>query len=104
LTGWTVVTRDPEWDDVEREKMQALEDYEADVCECGLHKSVADQDPDLEFVYRKCPTCAGIAQQMRAQEAIDEEKVKNLGEHPAPEADRPTDGRHVALRLKLSAD
>lgn len=98
----TVVTRDPEWDDLEREKMQALAQYESGVCECGLHESVAAEDPDLELVPRYCPTCAGIATAMRVVHANDDVAIKELGENPAPDAPRPDDGRHFGLSGKVS--
>lgn len=77
--------------------MEGLALYEAKVCECGLHESVADEDPDLELDYRVCPVCAGTARQMRIQHAEDDEQ---LGEKPAPSKVRPDDGRYVRLRHK----
>lgn len=99
----TIVTREPEWDDHERAKMQALTEYEAKVCDCGFHESVADTDPDLELVFRTCPVCAGTAQQMRVIAAQDDKAVEKLGKTPAPEAVRPDDGRHIGLRRKMPA-
>ena len=92
----TIVTREPEWDDQQRTNMLALAEYEADLCACGLPKHVADADPSLEVKYRVCPVCAGLAKTARIQQSIDETATRALGEKPAPEADRPTDGRHFA--------
>ena len=92
----TIVTRDVEWDDQQRANMLALAEYEADLCACGLPKHVADTDPHLELKYRVCPVCAGLAKAARMQQKLDEEEVRTLGKEPAPEADRPTDGRHFA--------
>lgn len=78
--------------------MAALVEYEAHICECGLHESVADEDPDLEMPARFCPVCAGIAKNMRIVSAQDEKTVKALGKEPDPAADRPDDGRHFRLR------
>lgn len=92
----TVVSREAEWDDMERAKMLALADYEADLCACGFPKDVADTDPDLQLKYRTCPVCAGLAQAARQQQASDEEATRSLGKEPAPGAARPADGRHFA--------
>lgn len=80
--------------------MQALTEYEAAVCECGFHQSVADTDPDLEFVFRTCPVCASRDQQLRVLAARDDKEVKTLGTDPAPETPRPDDGRHIGVRRK----
>lgn len=100
----TVVTRESEWDDSERDKMQGLAEYESEICACGFHRSVADQDPDMEITRRRCPLCAGLAQSMRQIAAADEKAVAALGKDPAPEAERPDDGRIFGLRPKVPAD
>lgn len=96
----TIVTREVEWDDVERAKMQGLALYESQICACGMHESVAKTDPDLDIELPVCPVCAGLAQQMRVLASQDERQVKALGEKPAPETERPTDGRSVRLKFK----
>lgn len=96
----TVVTRDVEWDDVERAKMQGLALYEAQICNCGLHESIAETDPDLDIVLPVCPVCAGLAQQMRVLAESDATEVKALGDKPAASAVRPADGRSVRLKWK----
>lgn len=98
------MTREPEWDDVERDKMLALDEYEASKCECGLPEEIADQDPDLEMPVRVCPVCAGLARIARIQNARDDEALKTLGKNPAPEAKRSTDGRHIGLRFKSAEE
>lgn len=100
----TVVQREVEWDDVEREKMEGLVQYESEICSCGLHKSVADEDPDLEMTERRCPVCAGLAQTMRQIGAQDEKATEALGKSPAPELRRPEDGRFFGLRPKVSPE
>lgn len=100
----TVVTREPEWDDYEREKLAALVQYEAEICACGLHESVADEDPDLELTPRRCPVCAGLEQTMRTINEQDETAVAALGKSPAPEVERPSDGRTFSLRHKVSPE
>ena len=100
----TVVTREIEWDDLEREKMAALVQYRSEICDCGLHRSVADEDPDLELTRRQCPVCAGIARGMREIHSQDERDVEALGKTPAPNAERPGDGRSFGLRSKVSPE
>lgn len=100
----TVVTREAEWDDFERAKMQALADYNAGICECGLHRSVADEDPDLEVTIRRCPVCAGMDKNIRILHARDDAALKGLGENPAASADRPSDGRRLGLKFKPPED
>lgn len=75
--------------------MLALAEYEAHLCACGFPPEVADTDPDLQVKYRHCPVCAGLAKVARIQHAQDEKATKELGKDPAPEADRPSDGRHL---------
>src|SRR3546814_20181393 len=73
----TVVTREPEWDHAEVAKMPAFAEYEAGLCACGLHKSIADTDPDLDMPERNCPVCAGLARSWGAYHTPAE------GGHPA---------------------
>lgn len=103
LTGFTLVTREPEWDDMERAKVQALADYEAGMCDCGLHRSVADTDPDMEMAERICPSCAALAKNRRIIAAADEKATKAVtGKALPPEETLPTDGRHLSLQMKPS--
>lgn len=90
--GIVTVTREPEWDDYERDKMLALELYESEVCECGFHKSIAhdpDQWFDLESV--TCPLCADIAARMRSIAKSDQAEDDALKEKPGKK--RTADGR-----------
>jgi hypothetical protein len=100
----TVVTREPEWTDLERDKMLALAEYESRICGCGLHESIADQDPDLELEFRVCPICAGLEQAGRQLHADDEKAIEALGKNPPPSAELPADGRHMNLRPKRPTD
>lgn len=100
----TVVTRDVEWDDTERAKMLALAAYEASLCACGFPEHLADEDPDLRLTVRVCPVCAGLAKAARIQSKSDQAAVAALGKTPAPEAERPTDGRHIGLEPKPPAE
>lgn len=84
--------------------MLALADYEAHVCDCGFHESEADQDPDLALEFRVCPVCSGMAKSLRMIAAADETAVRELGDKPPPEAQRPEDGRYPLLRRKIPAE
>lgn len=102
MTGYTLVTRESEWGDGERDKMLALAEYEAGICECGMHQSIADTDPDLDMLARICPVCSGLAKNFRIIADSDEKAMKELhgNKVPPPEAERPEDGRHYSLRIK----
>lgn len=80
--------------------MQALAEYNAGICECGMHKSVADNDPDMEMVQRRCPACVNLAKNLRTIHAEDDRALRVLGENPPADAMRPVDGRYLALRMK----
>lgn len=77
--------------------MRALAEYEAGICACNLHRTVADTDPDLQLQLPVCPVCAGLAKALRLQQAEDDEAMRELGEKPPPGATRPDDGRRVQL-------
>lgn len=99
MTGWTVVTRETEWDDRQRDRLLALGLYESGVCECGFHRKVAsDTDNLFTFQTETCPVCRGVARMSRMQEREDEEEAKRLGEKPAPSTPRLADGRRTFVR------
>lgn len=93
----TVVTREAEWDDVQRANMLALADYEADLCDCGFPSHLADTDPDLRIKYRECPVCSGLSKAMRVQAAADASLLKQVygNKGPQPGDELPTDGRRL---------
>lgn len=98
------VRREPEWDDVSREEMLALTEYEAGICSCGFHESLTrDKSNVFSFELDHCPVCAGGERYGRLQEKEDAEEVDKLGESPAPTAPRPSDGRRVLMRMKPAA-
>lgn len=74
---------------------QALVEFEADICECGAHRSVADTDPDEELDLKVCPRCKNLAQALRALAKRDEEEAKHM-----PEGEKPADGRRISLKPK----
>lgn len=100
------MTREPEWDDVERANLLALADYEADLCQCGLPTALADTDPELRVKYRECPVCAGLAKVTRIQADADAKLVKQVygPKGAAPEDELPQDGRHFAGFEALEPD
>ncbi|WP_332642933.1 hypothetical protein, partial [Aeromicrobium sp.] len=74
---------------------------DANICECGMHKSIADTDPDMEMVRRRCPACVNLAKGLRIIHAEDERTLKELGGDKIPaEKMRPEDGRYLAMRMK----
>lgn len=106
MTGKTVVTREAEWDDEQRERMLALGIYEAQVCECGFHASLANNPANFfTFETKVCPVCAGVAKFGRRQSDADEKEVKaRHGEDdPPPNATLPDDGRRMFVR-QMSPD
>lgn len=102
LLGWTQA--EPEWTDREREKLLDLATYEAEVCSCGFHESIAQDDPDLIFDAKVCPVCSGVAKSVRIQGARDEVHRKRLGDNPPPAAADPADGRTNILRAPTPAE
>jgi hypothetical protein len=64
LTGWTIVTRDPEWTDRDREHITALQQVRANECpKCG---GPLDQTTDTEHVswhvtFDECNRCETVA-------------------------------------------
>ena len=100
----TAVTREAEWDDTERAKALAWEQYRSEICACGLHRSVADEDPDLDLTDAVCPVCAALARAGRIMEERDKEAMRPLGEKPPAGAARPGDGRRFRVVPKGSAE
>lgn len=97
LTGYTVVTREAEWSDVERGKMLDLAEYEAGihVDGCGYHSTVANDRGNYFTVESEtCPLCAQLARKQRIQQAAETEAEKKA----QPSTPRPGDGRRTYLR------
>jgi hypothetical protein len=93
-----VVTREPEFDDAERERLMAYLAYQAGICECGIHESLSsDKSNFFTFEKRTCLACRGKAQYLRI--LADEDKaVEDRLENAPPAAARPSDGRRLFLR------
>lgn len=90
-----IVTREVEWDDTQRKRMQALAEYEAGVCSCGLHRSIADDDPAFDLEDHVCPVCAALDREIRVRDKLEHEAESN----EIVEKKRPSDGRTRTLRL-----
>lgn len=88
----TTVAREPEWDDYEREKMLALGLFEAGICECGFHESLA-HDPNQWFDLKDkvCPLCADLAVRDRVRGKRDQAEADALKDKPS--SPRASDGR-----------
>lgn len=72
--------------------MLALAEYEAGVCACGFHTSIASEDPYFTIEERVCPVCAQATAEIRARERADAESVGA------------NDGRTRYLRLLLPSE
>lgn len=99
-----VVTRESEWDDVSREEMLGLAEYEAGICECGFHQSLTrDKGNVFSFEVDHCPVCAGKERYGRLQSQDDQDEVAKLGENPSPKLPRPWDGRQVVMHMQRAS-
>lgn len=93
---YAIVTREPEWDDEQRTRMEALAEYEDGVCSgCGLHSSIADTDPLFTLEDKVCPVCRAAEVNIRGRAATEQK----LEEKADPATPRPSDGRTTLLRL-----
>lgn len=94
-----------EWDDLARERAEALALHDQQLCPgCGLHPVILD-DPNvlLTFEDRLCKVCAAQTQKGRMQGQDDrewDEKHKDAD----PRTPRPGDGRHTHLRPLTPAE
>jgi hypothetical protein len=79
LTGTTVVTREPEWDDQSRGRALRLAEYEDGMCGCGCNQPVSvAYDKTQVFVVDKFTCYAGRAMEQvkRTQsEAAEQQKL-----------------------------
>jgi hypothetical protein len=100
------VTREPEWDDAQRDAMLGLAIYEGGVCSgCGFHRSIADDKDNLIAIEEHvCSVCRSGTQYGRIQGSRDTEHENRLGESPPPAAPRPSDGRSTYFRLLSPAE
>lgn len=98
------VTREAEWDDQERDKMRGLAMFEAGVCDCGVHTSLAmDKANVFQMSENHCPVCGYLDMQERVRAARDEKFRKSVGED-SPDKPLPSDGRKISLRQLSPAE
>ncbi|WP_394289509.1 hypothetical protein [Microbacterium sp.] len=99
--AWEIVTEaESPWNDHQRELMLQLVDYEAGICACGFHQSIADDEANLfRIEKRKCPVCAEHDRWDRIQAEADESERAKFGKEPPADRQDPADGRHVGVRL-----
>jgi hypothetical protein len=96
FTGHTIITREPEWDDRTRDRHLALAEYHAGIhMGCGLHESIASDDPYFALEDTTCPVCAAIDLQMRVRGKQEHEREQEQSES----APRASDGRSTHVRL-----
>lgn len=95
-----MVTREAEWDDVQRDRMLGLGIYEAGICECGIHESLTS-DPSNHFTFeqRTCSVCRGVARYGRMMAHSDDLARKTIGENPPPGTPDPADGRRLFVKM-----
>lgn len=76
--------------------MLALAEYEAGVHDgCGLHRSVADADPNFTLDDHVCPVCADVERHLRQRADEEHAAEKDLD----PGLPRKGDGRSTTIRL-----
>ncbi|MBS45291.1 MAG: hypothetical protein CMH83_19405 [Nocardioides sp.] len=99
------MSREPEWDDAQRDALLGLQIYESQLCRCGVHSTLT-HDPEQRFPLDSdtCPVCAGLARYDRILRDGDEQHLQRMGSTPPPGMPRPSDGRHVYVHHEPPAD
>jgi hypothetical protein len=92
-----VVTREPEFDQLERSKLLALLEYDGGVCACGVHKSLSHDKRNVFTLEAEwCPLCQSLAAQNRELAQLDSAAEERAGKDKAKRL--PSDGRSTFLR------
>lgn len=79
--------------------MEDLTAYEAEVHElCGLHESIAAENPDMTFDSNTCPNCADVAAGLRVLAEADRKEAEAMKDRPGER--RKADGRRWLIRSK----
>lgn len=103
--AWELVAeRDPEWDDLQRDRMAGLAIFEKGIHACGYHLSLTS-DPANHFKVEQseCLLCANLARFDRVQGEADQRELRQIGGDSAPAgAPRSSDGRVTSVRPKPS--
>lgn len=95
----TVVTRESEWDDRQRDKMLGLSLYRAGLCHgCGYPKILHHPRYHFDIELERCPIKAALDRFDRIQGEADEKVREAQKNNPA--APQAKDGRQVSVRLK----
>jgi hypothetical protein len=95
LTGYTVVEREARIDDGDRLDIMSLLRHDAEVCTCGYHPSIAnDESNTFTPETSVCQVCGGMDLWNRVLADGD----KDLHDQPAQKP-RPSDGRHSYMRM-----
>jgi len=80
--------------------MLQLVEYEAGICDCGFHQSLADDEANLfRIEKRTCPVCAEHDRWDRMQTEADQAEREKLGKNPPADRKDQADGRHVGVRF-----
>lgn len=107
--GAQTTTTEAEWDDYERDKMLALDIYDAAICSgCGVHKSRMRKGVDhYTFAEESCVVCAGADMFHRHLAAKDHGHEKTIPDSYSDSAKaslpRPADGRKVYIKAQTAA-
>lgn len=97
--GETIVERESRIDDVDRTDLLALLRHDAEVCACGFHPSVAnDEGNDFSPGSRVCPVCEGASVWSRVLADGDEKAQKSMKDVDLMKP-RPWDGRVTFMRM-----
>lgn len=90
------MTREPEWDDEQRNRMLGLVEYRRGIHACGVHRSLAfDRANGFTFEIEVCPVCAGAEQFERIMAERDKREREAAGENPHSLS---SDGRSIFIR------
>lgn len=100
--AWEIVTeREVEWDDRQRALIEGLAEYDAGICECGLHVSLTDTDEhDSKITLPVCKSCAAVQRYERMLIKVDNDL---RGDDPPAERYDRADGRRIRLTYKGKA-
>lgn len=100
---WVAET-EPEWDDLQRDRMGGLVLFERGVHACGFHLSLTtDRENHFAIEEDTCLVCASTDQFDRIRAEGDKRALERIGGEKAPAgAPRPADGRITYVKPKPS--
>lgn len=99
-----VAEAEPEWDDLQRDRMAGLAIFERGVHTCGFHLSLTtDRENHFGIEEDVCLVCAATERYDRIRTDADKRAMKQMGGDDAPlGAPRPSDGRITYVKPKPS--